>query len=159
MRLRDRLLACETCEFITELTVDFGENQYSFILACKAKSDCSVDFSVVSPESIAGISGRIDDRSGTLFFDETVLAFPLIADGDIAPVTAPWLLWKSLLGGYIRCAGQDGQQCRITIDDTFNGENLQVDVWLSDEGIPVRAEICWQNKRILHFEITEFRIL
>lgn len=159
MRLRDRMLACKSCEFTADLTVDFGENQYSFTLGCKAKNDGTVEFTVVSPETIAGISGRIDNRLGALSFDETVLAFPLIADGEIAPITAPWLFWKALLGGYIRAAGEDGQFMRLTIDDSFNGENVQVDIWLNENNDPVSAEIGLHGKVLLFLKISSFQIL
>lgn len=159
MRLRDALLTCKVCEFTTELTVDFGENQYCFTLNCKAKSDGSVEFSVASPETIAGISGKIDNRSGAISFDETVLAFPLIADGEIAPITAPWLFWKALLGGYIRAAGEDGQYMRLTIDDSFNGENITLDVWLDENNNPISAEISWQGSVLLFLKISGFQIL
>lgn len=157
--LRDKLLSCKACKFSTELTADFGEKQYCFTLECSAKSDGEVSFSVIAPDSIAGISGKIDDRSGTLSFDDTVLAFPLIADGEIAPITAPWLFWKALLGGYIRAAGEDGEFIRITIDDSFNGENIQVDVWTDKDNVPVSAEIGWQGRVLLFLKITEFQIL
>jgi hypothetical protein len=128
-------------------------------MECSAKKDGTLGFTVISPESIAGISGRVDNRSGVLSFDETVLAFPMIADGEIAPVTAPWLFWKSLLGGYIRAAGEDGELLRITIDDSFHGENVQVDVWMDENNNPVSAEIGWQGRVLLFLKISKFQIL
>lgn len=157
MTLREKLLASKGCTFTAGITADFGENQYSFVMDCQTDSGGNLHFTVVSPENISGIQGRIDETSGKLTFDETVLAFPLLAQGEIAPATAPWLFWKSLLGGYIQACGEDKDGFRITIDDSFRGENLQLDVWLDENNTPLSAQILWQGRSILFLSISQFR--
>lgn len=157
--LRQNLLDGNGCEFVAGITADFGEGQYCFSLACKADGNGTFSFTVVSPEGISGIQGTVDDSSGKLTFDDTVLAFPLLAEGEIAPAVAPWLFWKSLLGGYLRSCGEDEDGLRLTIDDSFQGENLQVDVWLDKEDAPFYAEIFWEGRRLLSLSISQWSIL
>lgn len=157
MDLRAKLLAND-CVFQTEVTADYGDKQYIFGMYCEADSRGNVGFRVTSPESIAGIEGHASSDGGTLTFDDTALTFPLLADGQVTPVSAPYLLIKTLRGGYVRSAGEDGERIRVTIDDSYAEDALQLDIWLSGENVPVRAEILYDGRRILSMEISEFQI-
>lgn len=159
MALRQKILEAKSCAFQSEITIDFGENQYTFSLDCSADTQNGFSFSVVAPKSISGITGSVDDSNGKITFDETLLAFPTLADGEIAPVAAPWLFWKALSGGYLRACGTDTEGLRLTIDDSYRGENLQVDVWLDEYDMPFRAEILWQGTKFITIAISQFQIL
>ncbi len=154
--VRQRLLEGDGCRFTSVVYADFGDLEYSFTLDCTVEKDGMLSFTVLQPESIAQITGYINNQTGNLTFDETVLSFPHLAEGEISPVCAPWLFYKALSGGYIRAVGQDEKGCRLTIDDSFRGENLVLEVWLDDSGAPTSAEIVWQGRRLLSLQITEF---
>ena len=158
LALREKLMKGNGCEFQTEIIADFGELKHSFTLQCQVDPDGLLAFAVVSPESIAGISGSMDHNSGRLTFDKTVLAFPPLAEGMISPVSGPWLFYKALCGGYLRAAGRECDKIRLSIDDSFQGDNLTVEMWL-DNQLPVCAEIIWQGSNVLTLLISDFRIL
>lgn len=158
MSLREKLNQGKYCEFRCEVTSDFGTSIYSFVLDCAIDSSGKLVFSIAEPASIAGIGGYIAADSGRLTFDEHVLAFPLLAQGEVSPVCAPWLFYKALSGGYIRCCGEDDRGVRVTIDDSFAQENIQVDIWLDKQQMPKYAEIFWQGRKTLTLEIESFRI-
>ena len=155
MKLRDRLMR-ETCRFTADITADYGDYSYSFTMECSTDDKGSVLFSVRAPESITGISGKLTPESGFLTFEDTALAFPLLADGEVTPVSAPWLLISTLRGGYLLAAGEDGQLCRLTFHDSYEEDALQVDVWLNEENLPLDAEILWQGRRVLSIHIEDF---
>ena len=157
--LRQKLLESKGCSFISIITADFGQLQYSFKLACSVDEKGILNFTVLEPESIADITGHIDDQSGNLSFDDTVLAFPHLAEGEIPPVCAPWLFYKALYGGYIRAGGVEDGACHLTIDDSFHGENLVLELWLRDELYPMKAEIIWEGRSLLMLEIQQFEYL
>lgn len=158
MELRQKLTDSKGCEFTCAVTADFGDTQYSFTLDCRAETDGTVHFTVKAPEEIVGIEGFVDRQSGKLTFDDTVLTFPLLAQGEIPPVCAPWLFYKALTGGYLRAAGSDNGGLRLSIDDSFQGESLTAEVWLMN-GLPTWAEIIWQGRKLLTLSIQQFRIL
>ena len=157
--IRQKLLKGNGCKFISNITADFGQLQYSFKLACSVDKKGVLYFTVLEPESIADITGHIDEQSGNLTFDETVLAFPHLAEGEIPPVCAPWLFYKALYGGYIRAGGADAGTYHLTIDDSFRGEDFVLELWLRDELYPMRAEIVWEGSAILMLEIQQFEYL
>lgn len=156
MEVRQRLWDSDGCSFTAEVNSDFGQTEYSFRLDCDVSKNGELAFEVIAPDSIADIKGRIDQQSGSLRFDDTVLAFPHLAEGEISPVCAPWLFYKALSSGYIRACGEEDGLWRISIDDSFRGENFVLEVWLDEDNIPVSAEIVWQGRKLLSLEIVDF---
>lgn len=155
LQLREKILS-QNCSFVSQVTADYGDEIYKFSLGCTADINGDISFIVVSPESISGIAGTIKADSGYLTFEDEVLAFPLLADGEVSPVSAPWLLMKALRSGYLTGAGMDGEELQLTINDSYEADALQVDVWLNEENQPVRADIRWQGRRVLSLAIERF---
>ncbi len=159
MALRSKLLRAESCTFGVEITADYGEKLHTFSLDCQGESSGDLAFMVTAPETIAGITGWITEAGGKLTFDETALDFPLLADGQVTPVTAPWIFFKTLRSGYLTAAGTEGELLRLTIDDSYEEDALKLDIWLDSENIPVRADILYDGLRILTLNVKNFQIL
>lgn len=155
LNFREKLLK-ERCSFTTEITADYGDKIYTFQVGCTADANGEVSFIVIAPESISGVAGTMKGDSGFLTFDDQVLAFPLLADGEVSPVSAPWLLIKALRGGYITSAGKDGADLLAIMNDSYEQDALQVDVWLNDLDVPFCADIMWQGRRVLSMKIKDF---
>jgi hypothetical protein len=141
------------------IIADYGDKLYSFVMACTFDHAGDMQFCVKEPQTIAGITGTIKMDGGFLTFDDQAVAFPLLADEQLTPVTAPWIFMKTLRGGYIRYAGQEGENLRVYIDDSYEEDSLQLDILLDAGQAPLQAEIIWQNRRILSLTIENFTIL
>ena len=157
MALRDKLLGGES-SFDAAITADYGEKLYTFAMQCQVDTQGNMTFTVTEPESIAGITGSISDTGGTLTFDDTALQFDLMADDQLSPVSAPWILIKTLRSGYLTSACEEGELLRLTIDDSYEDDALHLDIWLDGENVPVRGEILYDGRRILSIEVTNFEI-
>lgn len=155
MELRSRVLR-SGCSFTAEITADYGDKIYTFTVDCAADSAGELTFAVVQPESIAGITGSISGEGGFLTFEDAVLHFELLADETLSPVSAPWIFIKTLRGGYLTSAGDDGDLLRVTIDDSYEEDALQLDIWLDGEDIPVQVDILYDGRRILSMTIRDF---
>lgn len=153
---RERLLSAEGCTFRCQITADYGEELYTFDMDCVFDSQGNLSFAVMSPETIAGITGRISEEGGKLTFDDKVLAFSMLADGQFSPVSSPWILMRTLRSGYIHSAAQSQDGVKLCIDDSYEDDALQIDVWLDSSNLPEQAQILWQNRRILSMCITNF---
>lgn len=156
LSLRQSLLSAQSTSFQAEITADYGDSLSVFTLDCVCDSQGAVSFTVAAPECIQGITGTIAAGKGKLTFDETGLSFPLLADGLLSPVSAPWVFLRALRSGYLRSWGKEGNLTRLTLDDSFQDDALQVDLWL-EENTPVRAEICQKGTKILSLSIASFR--
>ena len=139
--LRSRLLQGEGCSFTAGITADYGDQLHTFTLECRGDRQGNLAFTVTEPETIAGITGIISGDGGKLTFDDTALDFPLLADGQVTPVSAPWLLLMTLRGGYLTGAGEEGELLRLAVDDSYEEDALHLDIWLDGEDRPVQADI------------------
>ena len=157
MKLRDRLLS-SSCSFEVEITADYGDKLHTFSLACQGNPKGDLTFTVLSPESISEITGEISEEGGKLTFGDTALHFELLADGQLSPVSAPWILLKTLRSGYLTSAGMEGELLRLTIQDSYASDALQLDIWLDGQDLPMRAEVLYADRRILTMDVKNFQI-
>lgn len=158
MALRSKLLQADSCSFDAEITADYGDSLYTFAMSCQGNTKGDVAFSVTSPESIAGITGVIDDEGGKLTFEDVALQFDTMADDQVTPVVAPWIFLKTLRSGYLTSACTEEGQIRLTMDDSYEEDALQLDIWLTEDEIPIRAEILYDGRRILSLNVENFAI-
>lgn len=157
--LRQKILNAQGCNFIAEITADYGDDLYQFSIKCQADQQGNMRFTVSQPESISGVTGQITDLGGTLTFDETILAFPVIADGQLTPIIAPWIFLKTLRSGYIVSCAEEGAMTHLQINDSYSEKALHLDIWLDENNIPVCAEILWEGRRILSLTVGAFTLL
>jgi len=158
MALRSKLLQAESCTFDADITADYGDELHTFSMSCKADVKGELTFTVIAPETIAGITGRIDEEGGKLTFDDVALHFELLADDQLSPVSAPWVFLKTLRSGYLTSAGMEDALLRLSIDDSYDEDALHLDIWLDEGDIPQRAEIVYDGKRILSLSVNNFVI-
>ena len=158
MNLRATLLGSEGCDFTAHIVADYGDTLQEFTLYCEGTNEGNLGFRVEKPESISGITGRFRGEKGELTFEDVALTFPPLADGQVAPVSGPWVLLKTLLGGYLTACGMEDDLLRLTIYDSYEEDALQMEIWLNGENLPVQAEIIYDGRRILTMEIESFQI-
>lgn len=159
MALRQKLLSCSGCSFDATITADYSDVVYTFAMQCQVKENGDVSFTVTQPDSISGITGIVTSEEGQLTFDSTVLSFSKLADGQITPVIAPWVFIHTLRSGYIRSCADTQDGVMLVIDDSYEKDPLQLDIWLNGQDIPVNAEILWQGRRIVSLKIENFTVV
>lgn len=159
LQLRNAVLQGDGCTFSCVITADYGEKQYAFSESCEADSTGNLTFQVIAPESIGGIAGNVDGTGGKLTFDEQVLAFPLLADGLLTPVSAPWFFLHSLTSGYISACEDDSDGIRVVIQDSHGQVSVETHIYCNNDNAPYFAEIFWEGRRIVSLQINEFTIL
>ena len=155
LELRSRCLASYQGSFRGDVRADYITTVEEFSLACETDREGTMAFQVLEPEEIAGIRGTVREDAGTVEFDETVLSFPLMAQGRLSPLSGPWVVLKAIRSGCIIAAGQEGELTRITIDDSYADNALTVDLWL-EEGQLNQAEVAWEGLRCLVMTFDDF---
>lgn len=156
LALRSRMVSSNGCTFDAEVTADYGDKLYIFAMSCQADSQGNVAFTVTAPESIAGITGTVSEQGGQLTFDDTALAFELLADGQFSPVSAPWLLVHTLRSGYLTSCAQVEDGLLLSIDDSYEADALNLSVYLGQDDLPTAAEVSWQGRLILSLTVKNF---
>ena len=97
LAFRSGVLGAGSVSFDARITADYTDRVERFGLHCRADSAGAVTFTVTDPEAISGITGSVAGIQGTLTFDDTVLAFPLLAQEHLQE-----LLLNKLLQQYLR---------------------------------------------------------
>lgn len=156
MALRSKVLSAGSVSFVVQITADYGDKLHNFAMACCGDPLGDLTFSVTEPETIAGITGKIDDNGGALTFDDTALHFDLMADEQLSPVSAPWILLKTLREGYLTSACTEEGKIRLSVDDSYEEDAMTLDIWLDGNNLPERAEILHAGRKILSLKVTNF---
>ena len=159
MELRSRLLQASSCSFDAEITTDYGDKIHIFAMNCHGDSQGNLDFTVMKPDTISGITGKLSSEGGKLTFDDAALHFELLADEQLSPISAPWILMKTLRSGYITSACTEEDKIRLSIDDSYEEDPLRLDIWLSTDNDPERTDILYDGRRILSVSVDNFEIL
>lgn len=159
LQIRQNLLQSDGCTFDAHITADYGQTLSQFSAMCSADREGSVTFTISGPQTIAGITGGISQHGGKLTFDDTVLAFELLAEGRLSPVAAPWVLINALRSGYLHSYQtlQDG--LLLLVNDSYEDNALQLQIKIDTNDLPSSAEIYWQERRILTIQVENFRLL
>jgi len=159
VELRSRLLRSSECTFSLRVTADSGEQMQTFVLDCSADSKGTVSFTVVEPESISGITGKLSSDGGVLTFDRTALEFGLLAEEQLSPVSAPWILLNALRSGNITSACREEAGIRLSVSDGYEEDALILDIWLDKGNLPVRGDVLQEGRRILSLDVRNFVIM
>ncbi len=155
LQLRSRCLGAQTVSFQAKMTADYIDTMEQFTLKCEVDHDGIITFSVEEPEEISGITGTVSGQEGMLTFDEKMIAFPLMADERLSPLSGPWVMMKALRSGVITACVQEGDLLHVSVNDSYSDDPLTVEIW--SEGMEVKsAEISWQGRRFLSMEIEGF---
>ena len=156
--LRKQVQNGNGCSFYAEVTADYGDMLYTFQMECTYSGDGILNFRVLQPENISGISGSVSNQGGRLSFDDKMLAFELLVDGLLSPVSTPWVVMKGIDGGYISMCDYDADDLHIRLDDTYGNQPILIDIWCSGSE-PKHAEILYAGKRILSMKFENFSFL
>lgn len=159
LNIRKAILESNKCTFSLQITADYVDEYYVFLLECETDNSGDIKFCVTEPKSISGITGKLSAMGGKLIFDEKVLLFPMMVEDQLSPVSAPWLLIKALRSGYIKGATEWNNGLQLQIDDSFDGENLQFLITTDANNLPNGTEVFWQGRRILAMKVENFRIV
>ena len=156
---RSKLIEAEQCTFETMITAYYADVVYQFHMDCSVDKNGKFSFTVISPESIRDITGQIFDGEAAFTFDDQIIAFPIMADGRLSPVSSPWFFYKSLYSGYLSGCQRNDHGYLLSIDDSFSEDPLHLQIQTDAQCIPVFAEIYYQQSRVVSLEIINFTLV
>ena len=158
LSLRQDIVSAKGCSFSVEIIADYQTNCYVFRMDCASDDSGNLNFTVTAPDTISGITGSISQEGGKLTFDDRYLVFAPLADGQITPVSAPWLFLKALRTGYISgCT--DEESMTVMFQDTYQNDPLDISVTFTADKHPQNVEIFWQGRRVVTMTVENFVIL
>lgn len=157
LTFRTALLQSGGCSFSAAITADYGESDASFTLDCVFSPETGASVTVTEPESIAGIQAQVKDTAASVSYDGMQLGLGSLANGNLAPLAAPYVLGQCWAGEYIDATGTEDGLLRTTYRMGYEEKELVVDTWFSQEPFtPVRAELSYEGRMVLRADISAF---
>ena len=153
---RARLVQAGGCSFEAEILADFGDTAQSFRLACDTDAQGKIQLTILEPETLAGITATVSEGGGRLNYEGLSVMLGSLADNTLAPAAAPGLILESWLSGYILWAGENEGIYQVTYQQELDGVLFQIDTFLKNN-LPISAEVCYNNYRVLEMKIEEFQ--
>ena len=156
LQLRTELLQAGGCRYAADVSVSYDDVRFDFTLDCVCGADGAARMTIRAPQTLAGIAAELEGSSARVKFEDTAVAFGLMADGNLAPMQLPQLFVQALCADYISSAGQEGDAVRVTYLHGYDDDELTVDVWLSGALMPDYAEVSYQGQMLAAMTITDF---
>ena len=152
---RTRMLKAGGCAFNADVQVSYGETAARFSMRCTYSAPDGITMTLTTPETLSGMTARVDSSGAKLVFDGAEIGFSTLAGGRLAPMAVPWVLADCWANGYIAWSGMEGALLRVTYRTGYGTDELQADVWF-DGGVPARAELSYEGALLLSAELTNF---
>lgn len=154
---RAAVLQAGGCSFRAKIEADYGDRIERFAVDCDFSADGTARLTLTEPETLAGITASVTERGGRITYDGMSAEFGLLANGNVIPAAAPALTALCWSGEYISAAGWDEALYRVTYEKDFDEKRLQIDTFFKND-LPILAEVCYNNQRILKLEISDFSL-
>ena len=162
-RIRGEYLSLGGWTARLDITADYGERVYEFSVDASWEKDGPTVLTVTAPESVAGITARLEDGEGYLEYDGASLSTgPLTGDG-LSPLEVIPFVMKELTQGYMARAHyvQVGERqvlevlCRNPEEAEGIGAEclLQFDPETHDL---LQAELFWDGVSVVRAAVTQF---
>ena len=162
LAIRGEYLALEGLSARAEITADYGQRVYDFVLDASVSGEETV-LTLVEPEWAAGLTARLQGENGTLEYDGLMVETGSMDQGGLSPVSAlPQLLEAARSGYMARCAleeGEDGPTLRVDCADPDQepGTGREASLWFDPETHALeRGEVLVDGFRVIQCTLTEF---
>lgn len=156
VEFRAALVQAGGCSYIAEICADFGERVETFTVSCRSLADGTTEMTVLLPKSLEGLTATVSDSGGKITYDGMAMDFGLLADDSLAPAAAPALMVECWSSEYIAYGGMEEGRYRTGYEKGFDEAAVKVDTWFENH-LPIYAEVCYNDMRILRLTITEFQ--
>lgn len=152
MDFRGTLLAQGGCHFVAEACAETGDRAWELTLDCVLDAEGSGTVTVLAPETIAGVTARIEGTDGSLSYDTLVLGLGTLSDSELAPAAAPGRLVRAWARDWISSAGAEDGSLLVC----YGGQAMEVRTRFGADGTPVQAELLQNGKTCFTAELQNF---
>ncbi|MBR3978069.1 MAG: hypothetical protein IKJ94_00405 [Oscillospiraceae bacterium] len=159
LKFRNSLQQASSVSLDAVITADYESIIHTFKMNCLWDTGDQMKFTVLEPDSISGIAGTISQESGKILFDDKALFFETMADGQVSPISATWLMMRAMKSGYIKGAGSSEGGYLVQLDDSYNENALNLNLQLNEACEPMSAEIFYDGRRVVSISVENFKIM
>ncbi len=163
LTIRTEYLAMTVCSATIEVTADYGQRVYTYTLSMDWEKNGETVLTVVAPETIAGITARVENGTGYLEYDGAGLETGPLLAGGLSPVEAVPLIVDYICSGYIaecdlETVGEKRQLWLCCRDpETASGMGMEAAFWFDEQSHTLlRAELISDGYTVIQCHFTDF---
>lgn len=101
LNIRAEYLAMTSCTAAADITADYGQRVYEYSMSIFWEKGGETVLTITAPESIAGITARIQDGTSYLEYDGVSLETGALSGAGLSPVEVVPAALNYILSGYI----------------------------------------------------------
>ncbi|MBQ2602393.1 MAG: hypothetical protein II583_03130 [Oscillospiraceae bacterium] len=148
-RLRSDFASAPSIKLTASVRADYGERVYDFDL-CYERTDGGATVTILSPESVAGISARVGEDGLTLEYEGAEVYTGALTDDGLSPAAALPLAVDAWGGGLLLSARIESG---LLVCEHFISESVTlVSSFDSESLVPVSSELISGGYRTLLME-------
>lgn len=163
LSIRAEYLAMTACSTTVDITADYGQRVYEYVLDVSWQKDGETVLTVVAPEKIAGVTARIKAGSARLEYDGASVETGMLSADGLSPMEAVPAILEYIVSGYIaECdfeAVGEKQQLWFCCRDPERspGEGTEAAFWFdADSHALQQAEVMSDGYTVIRCEFNEF---
>ena len=144
----------ESISFNADVRAEYSDKTAEFTLRYTQNAD-SADVEITQPETVAGIKAHIAGDALSLEYDGAMLDIGSFGDTALSPMSALPLLVQSVSDAHIDITWREDDMIAARL---VPSEDMNVTLWLSDELVPLNAEISYKEQTVIFIDISDWEI-
>lgn len=140
--------------FTADVRAEYSDKTAEFELRYAQTAE-SAEVEIAEPESVAGIKARVAGDALSLEYDGAMLDIGSFGDTELSPMSALPLLVRSVSSAHIDITWREDNMIAARL---VPSDDMLVTLWLSDELVPLNAEISYKEQTVIFIEINDWEI-
>lgn len=144
----------DTVSFSAGVRAEYSDKTAEFTLRY-AQSEESAEVEITEPETVAGIKARVTGDALSLEYDGAILDIGSFGDTELSPMSALPLLVRSMTDAHIDITWREDDMIAARL---VPSDDMLVTLWLSNDLVPLNAEISYKEQTVIFIEINDWEV-
>lgn len=140
--------------FSADVRAEYSDKTAEFTLRYAQSAD-SAEVEISEPETVAGIKARVTGDALSLEYDGAILDIGSFGDTELSPMSALPLLVRSMTDAHIDITWREDDMIAARL---VPSDDMLVTLWLSNELVPLNAEISYKEQTVIFIEINDWEV-
>ena len=144
----------DSVSFSADVRAEYSDKTAEFTLRYAQSAD-SAEVEISEPETVAGIKARVTGDALSLEYDGAILDIGSFGDTELSPMSALPLLVRSMTDAHIDITWREDDMIAARL---VPSDDMLVTLWLSNELVPLNAEISYKEQTVIFIEINDWEV-
>ena len=150
-----RSVAGSDCvSFSADVRAEYSDKTAEFTLSYAQGAE-SAEVEITKPETVAGIKAHVTGDALSLEYDGAILDIGSFGDTELSPMSALPLLVRSMTDAHVDITWREDDMIAARL---VPSDDMLVTLWLSNDLVPLNAEISYKEQTVIFIEINDWEV-